>query len=93
MIHGLTEKVFGAGFSAIYYDKSKTSLDLMMTSPTMASIEKLKKGDEIFVVVGRKQRGSDIVPSTLRTIHFSVEMLAPDGSTESDDSDSSEFAK
>ena len=74
--------VLGAGFTSLSFDRTLpngSSKDFTLTtSPTIATLEKLKKNDEIWISIGRKKRGSSLAVSLKQPAILNIKMLAED---------------
>ena len=81
---GISDCVLGAGFTSLTFDAksskgNKSPKDFTLsTSPMLATLEKLKKNDEIWISVGRKKRGSSLAISMGQPAILNVKMLAED---------------
>ena len=81
---GISDCVLGAGFSSLTFDAKSSKGNnspkdfTLSTSPMLATLEKLKKNDEIWISVGRKKRGSSLAISMGQPAILNVKMLAED---------------
>ena len=82
--YGISDCVLGAGFTSLTFDAKPSKGNnspkdfTLSTSPMLATLEKLKKNDEIWISVGRKKRGSSLAISMGQPAILNVKMLAED---------------
>ena len=68
--------VIGAAFSGLYH-KEKPENYYLHTSPSLTTLEKLKKNTLIWVSVGRRDFNSALVTDAFTSAQFHVKMVAP----------------
>jgi len=71
------ESVVGAGFTGLYHNLGEESVEglVLQTHPTITTIEKLKKNDQIWVSVGRNQAESMLKTSQKNPALLTIKML------------------
>ena len=67
--------VIGAAFSGLYHTENPKNYYLH-TSPSLTSLEKLKKNDLIWISVGRRDFNSALITTQLMSAQLHIKMVA-----------------